>query len=274
MAETDRFAVTFLGTRDAAVRPGTFTSSQLVTLGETHVLVDAGLGSAAQLRRVGVEPGALEAIVLTHWHPDHVAGLPTLLRRGRGRRGAPPPPLLAPPPPVRVWWSTLRSASLNRLVSRLDVLEPGETLELGRLRLETLATDHGTPSLGWRFTEAGGGPRAAVIPGDSRPTREIVDAATGADLLVFEATFLERDRARAEQSRHATAYEAGALAAEAGVGALALTHLSSRYPRSEVAAEAELAFGNVLVPNDLDRAVLGARDGAAHGAVALERVDA
>jgi ribonuclease Z len=274
MTETERFAVTFLGTRDAAVRPGTFTSSQLVSLGETDVLVDAGLGSSAQLRRAGVEPGALEAIVLTHWHPDHVAGLPTLLRRGRGKRGAAPPLLLAPPPPVRVWWSTLRSASLYRLVSRLDVLEPGETIELGRLRLETLVTDHGTPSLGWRFTEADGGSRSVVIPGDSRPTREIAEAAADADLLVFEATFLDRDRTRAEQSRHSTAYEAGVLAAEAGVGALALTHLSARYTRSEVAAEAQLAFDNVLVPNDLDRAVVGARDGAVHGAVTMERGDA
>jgi len=270
--DTDRFAVTFLGTRDAALRPGVFTSSQLVSLGETDVLVDAGLGSAGQLQRAGVEPGALEAIVLTHWHPDHVAGLPTMLRRGwAGRADGGRPRLYGPSPPAeRTLWRTLRAAGLARLLARVDVLEAGASLELGALRLETFATDHGTPSLGWRFSEAGAGERVVVVPGDSRPTREIAERAAGADLLVFEATFLDRDRERAAQTHHSTAYEAGALASEAGVGTLALTHLSARYARAEVAAEAELVFDRVLVPDDLDRIVLAARQGADHGSATLE----
>jgi ribonuclease Z len=266
-----RFSVTFLGTRDAAVRPGVHTSSQLVSLGESDVLVDAGLGASAQLRAVGLATGALEAIVLTHWHPDHVAGLPTLLRRGAGSFGSRSDlRLLGPPPPAESWWRALRWGSLWPLVSRLDVVEPGETLELGSLRLETFATDHGTSSLGWRFSEQDGGDRVAVIPGDSRPTEEIVAAAAGADLLVFEATFLDRDAERARASRHSTAFEAGTLARDAGVGTLALTHLSSRYPLSEVEAEAQLAFGQVLVPHDLDRAEIAPRSGA-FGAVTRGR---
>ncbi|MGL6279220.1 MAG: hypothetical protein ACRC50_06655, partial [Gaiella sp.] len=115
-----------------------------------------------------------------------------------------------------------------------------------------------------------------VIPGDSRPTQEIAERAAGADLLVFESTFLDRDRERAEQSRHATAHEAGTLARAANVGALVLTHLSARYPRSEVAAEAQLVFDRVFVPNDLDRATIAPRGGDEHGVVTLgpiERVD-
>ena len=272
MTAVDPFTVTFLGTRDAAVRPGAHTSSQLVRLGESDVLVDAGLGAADQLRAAGTPVASLEAIVLTHWHPDHVAGLPTLLRRGTSRFGARSDlRLLGPPPPAESWWRALRWGSLWPLVAQLDVIEPGDSLTLGSLRVETFATDHGTPSLGWRFAEDVEGGRVAVIPGDSRPTAEIAEAARGADLLVFEATFLDRDAHRAEESRHATAFEAGRLAAEAGVGTLALTHLSSRYPRSEVQAEAELAFGAVLVPQDLERAAIAPRDGAPHGPVVLER---
>jgi ribonuclease Z len=264
--------VTFLGTRDAAVRPGVHTSSQLVTLGESDVLVDAGLGAAGQLRAAGLAVGALEAIVLTHWHPDHVAGLPTLLRRGGNSFGSRSDlRLLGPRPPAESWWRALRWGSLWPLVAQLDVVEPGESFTLGSLRVETFATDHGTPSLGWRFAEDADAGRVAVIPGDSRPTREIADAARGADLLVFEATFLDRDAERAVASKHATAFEAGGLAADAGVGTLALTHLSARYPRSEVKAEATLAFRDVVVPDDLDRAAIAPRAGATHGAVSLER---
>ena len=68
-----------------------------------------------------------------------------------------------------------------------------------------------------------GGDRVAVIPGDSRPTEAIADAARGADLLVFEATFLDRDADRARASMHATAFEAGTLARDADAGTLALT---------------------------------------------------
>ncbi|MGL6279688.1 MAG: MBL fold metallo-hydrolase, partial [Gaiella sp.] len=176
MESAPRLAVTFLGTRDAAVRPGTFTSSQLVSLGETDVLVDAGLGSAAQLERAGLGPEALEAIVLTHWHPDHVAGLPNLLRQGRS--GGAMPKIYAPPPPATAGlWRRLRTRGLAWILSRLDVVEAGETIELGRLRVEAFATDHGTPSRGWRFSELDGGERVVVIPGDSRPTQEIAERA-------------------------------------------------------------------------------------------------
>lgn len=268
MSET--FSVTFLGTRDAAFGPGTFTSSQLVSLGETDVLVDAGAGSSAQLRRAGLSVGELEAIVLTHWHPDHVAGLPPLLRRGGGRLTSRSTlRLFGPSPPSNAWWQALRGASAWPFVSSLDVVEPGDLLELGALRLETYPTDHGTRSIGWRFREADGGNRVVVIPGDSRPTEEIADAARGADLLVFEATFLDEHRDRAVASRHSTAWEAGALARAAGCGTLALTHLSSRYARDEVEEETRLAFDRVIVPHDLDRLEVGPRTGDAFGAVTL-----
>ncbi|HMT21547.1 MAG TPA: hypothetical protein PKE20_09940, partial [Promineifilum sp.] len=66
---------------------------------------------------------------------------------------------------------------------------------------------------------------------------------------------------------HSTAWEAGSLARAAGCGTLALTHLSSRYAREEVADEARLAFDRIVVPHDLDRLEIGPRAGGAHGSV-------
>ncbi len=94
--------------------------------------------------------------------------------------------------------------------------------------------------------------RRVVFSGDTRPSPGIERAATGADLLVHEATFLERDRVLADHAGHSTAAQAGALAARAGVGLLALTHRSTRYPREEVLAEARAVFPETVAPVDLD----------------------
>ena len=94
--------------------------------------------------------------------------------------------------------------------------------------------------------------RAVAITGDTAPCASVVDAATGADVLVHEATFCADERERARETRHSTAGEAALAAREAGVKLLALTHLSSRYFSSEVADEARQLFPEAVVPRDFD----------------------
>lgn len=71
--------------------------------------------------------------------------------------------------------------------------------------------------------------RKVVISGDTRPCAALVEAAKGADLLVHEATFSDDEQARALETRHSTAREAGRVGREAEVRRLVLTHLSSRH---------------------------------------------
>lgn len=59
--------------------------------------------------------------------------------------------------------------------------------------------------------------------------RRIVELAKGSDVLYMEATFLEKDRERAEKYRHLTAKQAGLIAKEAAVGKLIVFHHSKRY---------------------------------------------
>jgi len=102
--------------------------------------------------------------------------------------------------------------------------------------------------------------RTVVFSGDTRPCAGTADAATGADLLVHEATFTSEDRDRAIETRHSTAEEAAILARDAGVRMLALTHISTRVQPREVRREAEAIVTSVVVPRDFDQVEIPFRE--------------
>ena len=78
--------------------------------------------------------------------------------------------------------------------------------------------------------------------------------AKGADLLISEATFLNKDLGRAEEYLHMTAREAGELANQAGVQKLVLLHFSHRYKDfKEIREEAKEVFPNTICAEDLMR---------------------
>ena len=94
--------------------------------------------------------------------------------------------------------------------------------------------------------------RRIVVSGDTAPTDAIVVAAHRADVLVHEATFAHEDAERAAATGHSTARQAAQVAADAEVGLLALTHLSSRYAGHEIRDEARAIFRATEVPRDFD----------------------
>jgi len=114
---------------------------------------------------------------------------------------------------------------------------------------------HGEQVAGVRPEQVVGPPRPGrriVVSGDTRPYQTTEVYAHDADVLVHEATFLEDERARARETAHSTAGQAAALAKEAGVRLLALTHLSTRYFPRDVRDEARAMFPATVVPRDFD----------------------
>jgi ribonuclease Z len=100
------------------------------------------------------------------------------------------------------------------------------------------------------------GRKRLVIVGDTETTEGLAEHVRDADLLVIEATFLERDAAIAGDYGHITAAEAAALAATSNVKTLVLTHVSGRYPDAEMLTEATKIFANSRVAVDFDHIVV------------------
>ena len=95
-----------------------------------------------------------------------------------------------------------------------------------------------------------------VVVGDTETTEDLSQHVGDADVLVIEATFLERDAEMAVNYGHLTAAKAAALAAASNVKQLILTHISGRYTTDEILAEATRIFPNSRIAADLDRIVI------------------
>ena len=103
---------------------------------------------------------------------------------------------------------------------------------------------------------------ALAVVGDTEEIAGLIEPVRGADALVIEATFLERDATLARARGHLTAAAAARLARDAEVHELLLTHISGRYSPDEILTEAARHFPNVRVVSDFDRTSIRARDEA------------
>ena len=109
---------------------------------------------------------------------------------------------------------------------------------------------------GVRPEDVTGPPRPGLsmaYTGDTRPCGSTVESVRGVDVLVHEATYMSAESRNAEEHNHSTAAEAAAVARDAGVGHLILTHISHRYEdREAVAAEAREVFPETYAADDME----------------------
>lgn len=240
-----------------------------VIAGGRIYVVDAGERAAETMARMQLAPNRIAAVLLTHFHSDHIGGLGTMnLQRWVADAAQSPLRVLGPPGVERVVGglneayaldSSYRTAHHGPEVAppagAVMVAEPFHTsgpdatlvvLDEDGLRVTAFLVDHSpvAPAVGFRFDYRG---RSAVISGDTVYAPALVEVARGADLLVHDAlspALLKavEDAAGAAgldvrrrilhdvPDYHATAPEAADAAHDAGVGALALTHIVPPLP--------------------------------------------
>jgi len=230
-----------LGSSGTYPTPGRPCSAYLVEAGGTRVMLDAGPGAATALQEA-VADHHLDAVVITHAHPDHcsdVFPLFNLLRFGpHACRGL---PALAPEgvdATLAAFLGVGESHAFHQVFEWRSV-GPEDTVPLGGIALAFARAEHQVPTLAVSLAAEG---RRLVYSADTGPGGGLAALSAGADLLLCEAT-LPDGAAPGAWPYHLSAAQAGALAREAGVGRLLLTHLAPMLDPARSVAEAAAAFG-------------------------------
>jgi ribonuclease BN (tRNA processing enzyme) len=233
--------LTVLGCSGSYAGPGGACSGYLVADGTTTVWVDAGSGTLANLQRhVGLAD--VDAVVLSHEHPDHwsdLEGWNNVLRFVLDRTGF---PVYAP--------AGLRRRTYQDTAPQMawtDVAG-GDTVAVGTMAFTFSRTDHGPETLGMRV-DAGG--RSLGYSADTGPAWSLEALGPGLDLALCEATMAADQEGTLQ---HLSARQAGASARTAGAGRLVLTHLWPTLDTRQSQEEGAEAFG---APVEL--AAVGAR---------------
>ena len=237
--------LTVLGCSGSLPGPDSPSAGYLVQADGVAVGLDLGNGTLGALQRT-LDPFRLDALALSHLHPDHcadVTGLLVYLRyhplRPDGWR---PLPVYGPSETAgRVAAASAASAAELTTLDMSDVFEfrvlDGATVHIGPLEVRAAPVAHPCEAYALRVEHGG---NALVYTGDSGPCDSLTELATGADVLLAEATWTHHPSR--PKNLHLSGAQAGQLATAAGVGRLLLTHIAPWTEPSAVLAEARETF--------------------------------
>lgn len=239
--------MTILGCSGSVPRPDAAASGYLLEADGYLLGIELGNGVLARLMALR-DPFALNALLLSHLHPDHCADF-SALTVYRRYHAAPPYdprarrlPVYAPAEaPERLACAHAADAAERADADLGDVYEfhplAAGDLRLGPWHIRVVPMRHPTEAFGFRISD---GERVLAYTGDTAHCAGLDELATGADLLLAEASWTDAPERPA--GVHLSGVEAGQLAARAGVGRLVVTHVQPWTDANAVLAEARGAY--------------------------------
>jgi ribonuclease BN (tRNA processing enzyme) len=238
--------LTIIGCSGSLSGPDSPASSYLVQApyaGRTFSLVvDLGPGSAGALFSV-LDPATIDAIAISHLHPDHCLDLTGFHVASRYAPDAPWPqiPLYGPPGTLdrlgRAYDPSPDGTEPDDLTASFSFQAWESQQQVGPFVITTSRLAHPVPMYGMRIA---GDDAVLTYSGDTGPCGELIDLARDADLLLCESAF--REGADNQKDVHLTGKQAAEHAAKAGVGALMITHIPPWHDHDRVLAEARPHF--------------------------------
>jgi len=273
--------VTLLGTGTPDPRIDRFGPSTLIEADGQVLLFDVGRGAVQRMQQIGVSPGKIDQIFITHFHSDHVNGLPDLWLTARlpPHGGRTTPMLLTGPTGTRALADGLRVAfaadiSIREADEKLtpestqfevtEFAEDGVVYEHGDLKVTAFAVEHGEeikPAYGYRVES---GDAVVILSGDTRYEPNLIANADGADLIIHEVAMarpqmMENPAIQRILAHHTTPEEAGEVFATIKPGLAVYSHLVFLYPPTDteqtpeelIAATRATYDGPLVVGEDL-----------------------
>lgn len=226
-------------------------NTHMALVGEKRtVLIDCVNNPIIRLRQAGLDFNQITDLVLTHFHPDHVSGVPSLLMNSwlLGRRQ-----------PLDIYGLSYTLERLEKMMDFYDWAtwpdffkvnfhplpeeEMAPVLESDEFRIYSSPVHHIVPTIGLRveFKESD---RVLAYSCDTEPCQEVTKLASGADVLIHEAT--------GASFGHSSAAQAGTIARQAEVGHLYLIHYQTGdFDAHSLVPQAEKTFnGRVSLAED------------------------
>ena len=292
----------FLGTGASAPTKEKALSSLALNFDGQNLLFDCPEGVQRQLLIAGVSQLKVQHVFITHFHADHMLGLPGFIATNSMHLRDYPLYLYGPRGlkervEKMLDWGLMRvnyevivkeahegvlvegkNFTVSAVKLRHEVpcygyvfQEKGKKAEFQRAWAEKLGIPEGPlwrkltegetvevdgkkfkPEQVLDYTKGRTGKKVSYIT-DTEPWEHYFEAIQESDVLCHEATFMEKLKSRARETKHSTAREAGMVAEKTKAKALYLIHMSARHKEIEqLENEARMEFANAHAPKDFD----------------------
>lgn len=286
----DDIVITTVGTGSVIPNTLRYGNCTLVQAGGLNLLIDAGRGCAVRLTQAGLPMGKIDAFFLTHFHSDHVIGLPDLWMTGYlhpdfgtrtgmfevngpvGTTNMCSAMRMAFSDDVRIRTADERIADVNTQIKAAEFSADGVIFERNGVKVTAFEVNHGPlikPAAGYRIDYNG---LAVAVSGDTKFDENLIKHCTGCDVIVHEVAVTGEkllDIDLPVLAHHTTIEQVGTVFTRTGVRMGVFSHLvdliEENHTDAGLVKQIETGIkktfkGKVHVPHDLGRIVVSKAD--------------